>query len=77
MYDQKHDSTMVSYASPGTAAPKMNKSFMHMAHVSSNRACAQNGYLKHPHPTIINRDLRWDSGWFLGGFGVGGQGTRD
>jgi hypothetical protein len=42
---QKHNLTMVSYASSGTAAPKMNESFVHMAHVSYNRACAQDGYL--------------------------------
>ncbi len=68
---------MVSDALPGTAAPMMNESFIHMAHVSSNCACAQDGYLKHPHPTIIDGDMRWDSGWFLGGFGVGGHRTCD
>ncbi len=68
---------MVSNASPGTAAPNMNKSFVHKAHVSSNHACAQDGYLKHPHPTIIDGDMRWDSGWFLGGFRVGGHWTRN
>jgi hypothetical protein len=68
---------MVSNASPGTAASKMNESFVHMAHVSSDYACAQDGYLKFPHLTIIDRDMRWDSGWFLGGLGVGGHGTRD
>jgi hypothetical protein len=73
----KQNSTMVSDASPGTAAPKMNKSFVHMAHVSSDRACAQDGYLKRPHPTIIDRDMRWDSGWFLGGLGFGGRWTQD
>jgi hypothetical protein len=58
---------MVSNASPGIAAPKMNKSFVHMAHVSSNHACAQDGYLKRPHPTIIDEDMRWDSvRWFWG-----------
>jgi hypothetical protein len=36
----KHDSTMDSNASPGTAARKMNESFVHMAHASSDRACA-------------------------------------
>ena len=61
---------MVSNASPGTAAPKMNESFVRMAHVLSNRACAQDGYLTRPHLTIIDRDMRWDSGWFLGGLGV-------
>ena len=66
----KHNLTMVSNASPGTAAPKMNESFVHMVHVSSDRACAQDGYLKRPHPTIIDGDMRWDSGWFSGGFGV-------
>jgi hypothetical protein len=34
----KHNSTMVSDASPGTTALKMNKTFVHMAHVSSDRA---------------------------------------
>ena len=68
---------MVSDASPGTAVPKMNESFVHMAHVSSDCACAQDGYLKRPHPTIIEGDMRWDSGWFLVGFGVGGYLTRN
>ena len=54
---------MVSDASPGTAAPKMNESFVHMACVCSDRPCAQDGYLKHPHPAIIDGDMRWDSGW--------------
>jgi hypothetical protein len=69
---QKQKLTMVFDASPGTAAPKMNESFIHMAHVSSDCACAQDGYLKHPHPTIIDGDMKLDSGWFLGGFGVAG-----
>ncbi len=68
---------MVSDASPGTAAPKMNESFIHMAHVSSDRACTQDGYLKHPHPTIIDGDMRWGSGRFLDGLGVGGHRARD
>jgi hypothetical protein len=68
---------MVSNASPGSAAPKMNNFFVHMAHVSSNRACAQDSYLKCPHLIIIDGDVRWDSGWFLGGFGVGGHRTRN
>jgi hypothetical protein len=68
---------MVSDASSGTTAPKMNKSFVHMAHVSSDCACAQDGYLKPPHPTIIDGDMRWDSGWFLGDFGVGRHRTCD
>jgi hypothetical protein len=71
----KNNLTMVPYASPGTAAPKMNKPFVHVAHVSLPRACAQDGYLKCPHPTIIDGDIRQDSGWFLGGFGVGGHRT--
>jgi hypothetical protein len=75
MRGQKHNSTMVFNVSPGTAAPKMNESFIHMAHVSSDRACTQDGYLKRPHPTIIDGDMRWESGWFLGGFGVRGHRT--
>ena len=73
----KHNSTMVSDASPGTAAPKMNESFVHTAHMSSDRACAQDSYFKRPHPTIIDGDKRWDSGWVCVGFGVGGRFTRD
>jgi hypothetical protein len=72
---QKHNSTMVFDASPGTATSKMNKSFVHMAHVASHCACAQDGYLKRLHSTIIDGDVRWDSGWFLGGFRVGGHRT--
>ena len=75
LYGQKHNLTMVSDASPGTTAPKMNESFVHMAHMSSDHACAQDGYLKRLHLTIIDRDMRWDRGWFLGGFG--GWGTWD
>jgi len=73
----KHNSTMVSYASPGTAEPKINESFLHTAQMSSDRACTQDGYFKRPHPTIIDGDKRSDSGWFCVGFGVGGRFTRD
>jgi hypothetical protein len=73
----KNNLSMVSNASPGTAAPKMNKSFILMAHVSSNRAWAQDGYLKCPHPIIIDGDVRWDCGWFWGGLGVERHWTRD
>ena len=72
----KNKSTIVSDASPGTASPKMNKSFVLMAHVSSNHACAQEGYLKRPHPTIIDGDMRWDSGWFLVSFRARGHWTH-
>jgi hypothetical protein len=64
---------MFSDASPGTAAPKMNKYFVHMAHLSSDHACAQDGYLKRFHLTIIDGNMRWYSGCFFGGFGVGGH----
>ena len=68
---------MVSDASPSTADPKMNESFVHTAHMSSDRACAQDGYFKRPHRTNIGGDMWSDSGWFLGGFGVVGHLTRD
>ncbi len=55
----------------------MNEYFVHMAHMSYDRACAQDGYLKCPYPTIIDGDMRWDSVWFLVGYGVGGHLTRD
>ncbi len=48
-----------------------------MAHVSSDLACIQDELLKRSHLTIIDGDMEWDSGWFLGGFGVGGHWTRD
>ena len=51
---------MVSIALPGTAAPNVNESLIHMAQVSSYYACAQDGYLKHPHPTNIEGDMRWE-----------------
>ncbi len=57
--------------------PKMNESFVHTAHTSSDYARAQDGYFKRPHPTIIYGDMWSDSGWFLGGFGVVGHLTRD
>ena len=72
----KHNSTMVSDASPGAADPKINESFVHTAQMSSDRACAQDGYFKLP-PTIIDDDKRSDSGWFCVGFGVGGHLTHD
>jgi hypothetical protein len=55
---------------PGTRDPKMNNSFVRMVRASFYHACAQDGCLKHPHLTIIDRDMRLDSGWFLGGLGV-------
>jgi hypothetical protein len=68
---------MVSDASPGTTAHKMNESFVLMAHVSSDHACAQDGYLKWPRQTIIDGDMRWGSSWVLGGVGVGVHWTCD
>jgi hypothetical protein len=67
----KHNSTIVSDASPGTTNPKMNKSFVHTAQMSSDCACTQDSYFKRPHPTIIDDDKSLDSGWFCVGFGVG------
>jgi hypothetical protein len=64
-------------ASPGTIAPKMNERLVHVANVFFDCACTQDGYLKPPHLTIIDGDMRWNSGWFLGGLGVGGHWTRN
>ena len=72
----KHNSTMVFDASPGTTDPKMNKLFVHTAQMSSDRACAQDGYFERPHPIIIDDDKRSDSGWLFVGCGVGGRLTR-
>jgi hypothetical protein len=68
---------MVPDASPSTAAQKMNKYFVHMAQMYYDCARTQDVYLKRPHPTIFDGDIRWDSGWFLVGFGVGGHLTCD
>ena len=68
---------MVSDASPGTANPKMNESFVHTAQMPSDHARAQDGSFKRPHPTIIDGDMKSDSGWFCVGCGVGGRFTRD
>jgi hypothetical protein len=66
----KHNSTMVSDASPGTVAPNMNNFFVHMAHVSSERAFAQDGYLNVPiRPVLMEISGRTVVGfWFLGDF---------
>ena len=51
---------MVSDASPGTADPKMNKSFVHTVHTSSDHARSQDGYFKCPYPTIIpHKSQKW------------------
>jgi len=68
---------MVPNASPGAADPKMNESFIHTAHTSSDRICTQDGSFKRPHQTNIDGDIWSDSGWFLVGFGVVGCLTRD
>jgi hypothetical protein len=68
---------MVSDASPGTADPKMNESFVLKAQMSSDRACAQDGYFERPHPTIIDGDKGLDSGCFFVCFEVGGRLTHD
>ena len=53
---------MVSDASPRSTDPKMNELFIHTVKTSSKRACAQDGYFKHPHPTIIDGEMTLDSG---------------
>ncbi len=73
----KHNSTMVSDTSPGIADPKMKESFVYTAQTSWEQQYAQDGYLKCPHPTIIDGDMWSNSGWFLGGFGVVRHLTRD
>jgi hypothetical protein len=68
---------MASAASPRAADPKMVESPASMAHASSSYACAEDGYLKHPHMASIDGDIWLDSGWFFVGFGVGGHLTLD
>jgi hypothetical protein len=56
----KHNSTMVSDASPGTADPKMNESFVHTAQMSYDRACAQGNFKNQEN---LNRILSFWSRW--------------
>ena len=46
-------------------------------HASSSYACAEDGYFKRLHTTIIEGDKRSDSGRIVVGFGVGGHLTRN
>jgi hypothetical protein len=55
----------------------MNESFVLKAQMSSDRACAQDGYFERSHPTIIDGDKGSDSGCFFVGFGVGGRLTHN
>ena len=51
----KHNSTMVSDASPGNADPKMNESFVHTEHVGDG------SMMKHP-PTRTTVNVTNDRG---------------
>ena len=44
---------------------------------SSHHVCKEDCCLNRPNQPIIDGDMRWDSGWFWGGFGVVGHLTRD
>jgi hypothetical protein len=64
---------MASDASPSPTDCNMNKLSNIVVQTLSYYACMEVAYLKCPHPTIIDEDMRWDNGWFLGGFGVVGH----
>jgi hypothetical protein len=68
---------MASDASPRPTDCNMNKSPVIVVQTPSYYACTEVAYLKRPHRTIIDEDMRWDSGWFLGGFGVVGHPIHD
>jgi hypothetical protein len=68
---------MAFAASPRADNPKILESPHSMAYASSSYACAQDEYFKCPHTTSIDGDKRFDSGWILVGFGVGGRLTCD
>ncbi len=59
-------------------AEKLAADFSKLSLIREN-ICGGNSVsvLPYPHPTIIDGDMRWDSGWFLGGFGVVVHLTRD
>jgi hypothetical protein len=76
----KHNSTMVSDASPGTAQPQDERIIGSSCSADVFRTVhAHTGMVtsERPHPTIIDGNKRSDSGWFCVGFGVGGRLTRD
>ncbi len=70
---KKHNSTMVSAASPRAANPKMVESPVSMAHAFSLYACAEDVHCKHPCMLIIVKDNWSDSSGFLVGFGISGH----
>ena len=69
---------MASDASPRPTDCNMNKSSVIVVQTLSYYACAEVAYLKRPHPTIIDEDMRWDSGWFwvVWFWGCGAPDTR-
>ncbi len=73
----KHNLTMVSDASPGTTTPKMKKSFVHVAHVSSNcQLCMRTGWVLETSPSN-HCWWRYEVGqWLVFGW-LGGWGTSD
>ena len=61
---------MASATSHRPTSCNLDKLSVIVVQMPSYYACAEVTYLKSPHPTIIGEDMRSDSGWFLGGFGV-------
>jgi hypothetical protein len=58
--------TMVSAASHSTTDHKIVELCFHTAQAFAHHACAEDGYLKCPHPPNIDGDIWWDSGWVFG-----------
>ena len=59
-----HNSTMASAALPSPAGTKMMSNTYPMVQAASSHACGEDGYLKHPHPCIIDGDNRV-VGWLI------------
>jgi hypothetical protein len=58
---------MASTALPSPASTKMMINYYPVVHAASQHACGEDGYLKCPHPRIIDED-NWVAGWLVVGW---------
>ena len=73
----KHNSTMVSDASPGVADPKMNESFVHTAQTSLEVDTHRMGSCGVPIQRLLTEISGRTVDGFFGGFGVVRPQARD
>jgi hypothetical protein len=56
---------MATKAIPSVPNPKMTELCNQTAQLSAHHTCAEDGYFKHHHTSIIEGDKWLDSDWFL------------